>query len=295
MSLVHVLPILVFLVAGGRTTAPVTRSDEPVQPLRIALLSDTHTNRRAPYTDEAAYRGRLDTAIAQINAARVDAVLIAGDLTEDARPEEMDDFAAQVRGFAAPVRWVPGNHDVGGKKLATRPGVAVTSVRVDQFEKRLGPSWWSASIGSANRVRVIGVNASLLGSGLPEESAQWTFLEKELGRARAPRTLLLMHYPPFVSSPDEPGGDYWNIEPAPRARLIALILQPRARVVGVLSGHLHRWNDTRLGSIRMLTTPPISFGIPAGPQAEGWTLLTVTPGGGLEAEVRPLRPVNPAP
>ena len=260
------------------------------QPLRIALLADTHTNRKSADPDQRRYKGRLDQAIAQVNEANVDVVLIAGDLTQGGGRGEAEDFAAQIKGVTPPVRYVPGNHDVGDKHLEAKPGVGVTSARAAQFEKRLGPCWWTAKFGAAENVRVIGINASLLGSGLPEEAAQWTFLEQELARARAPRTLLLMHYPPFLKTPEEAGGDYWNVEPEPRGRLLALLERPEACVIGVLTGHLHRSNDVRLGTIRIVTTPPISFGLPPEKQPEGWTLVTVPARGAIRTEFHPLRP-----
>jgi 3',5'-cyclic AMP phosphodiesterase CpdA len=259
-----------------------TEPDGPL--LRIALVSDTHTNEHASDPDQGRYRGHLDKVIAQVNAAKPDVVLIAGDLTQGGRAEEVEDFLAQIKAFNAPVRYVPGNHDVGDKHLPSKPGAGVTSARVKRYERRLGDSWWAAEVGGTRKVRLIGVNSSLLGSGLPEESAQWTFLERELARPDSPPTLLLMHYPPFVKTPDESGGGYWNIEPAARERFLALIQKPEAHLIGVLTGHLHRTNDVRLGAIRIVTTPPVSFGIPQGKQPEGWTLVTVLPNGELRTE-----------
>src|SRR5437899_316468 len=48
---------------------------------RVALLSDPHVN-RATNGDAANFKARFEKAIAQVNAAKVDIVLIAGDLTQ---------------------------------------------------------------------------------------------------------------------------------------------------------------------------------------------------------------------
>ncbi|HVK04760.1 MAG TPA: metallophosphoesterase, partial [Armatimonadaceae bacterium] len=247
-----------------------------------ALVSDPHVT-RGQKDDQPLHRGRFDGVIAAVNAAGVELVLIAGDLTEGGKPEEFDDFAAQVRGFRAPVRFVPGNHDVGPKRLAGKPG-GVTGERVERYEKRLGRSFWAETLAG---VRVIGVNSPLMGSGLPAEAAQWAFLEREMRPAPGGGvpTLLLTHYPPFLAAPDEAGGDYWNIEPEPRERLLGLI--ERAGVRAVLSGHLHRPLETRSGGVLYHTTPPVSFGLPRGKQPQGWTLVTVTKGAaGAKAEIR---------
>jgi len=272
------------LAAQGSSGAQDSRAAEPKPLLRIALVSDTHTNRRFSDPDQGRYKGHLDQVIAQVNDAKVDLVLIAGDLTQGGLPTEMEDFTQQIKAFTAPVRYVPGNHDVGDKHLTSKPGAGVTTERVTRFEQRLGASWWSAAFGRRPGVRVIGLNSSLLGSGLPKEASQWAFLEQELTRPDAPPTLLLMHYPPFLKTADEPGGDYWNIEPAPRARLLDLIRRPQSHVIGILTGHLHRGNDVHFGAIRIVTTPPVSFGLPPGKQPEGWTLITVPTKGEIQTE-----------
>jgi 3',5'-cyclic AMP phosphodiesterase CpdA len=277
--------------AAGHRPAPAPRAA-----VRIALVSDTHTN-RSTEPDQSRYKTHLTRAIADVNAANVDVVLVAGDLTQSGRPEQMGDFSAQARGFRPGVYVVPGNHDIGEKRLPSKPGGGVTSARVRAYEKKFGRSWWTKNV---KGIRIIGLNASILGSGLPEEEAQWRFLEDELIRFDAPPTLLLMHYPPFTTAVREPGGVYWNIEPGARSRLLSLVDQPTSGVIGFLTGHLHRGNDTVFpsshGPVRIVTTPPVSFGLPAGKQPEGWTLVTVTPAGTVESEFRPIQSIPlPAP
>jgi 3',5'-cyclic AMP phosphodiesterase CpdA len=260
------------------TAAVVDRAPEE-GPVQLALVSDTHTT-RGTQQDEPLYKGRLDRVMTAVNAAGVDAVLIAGDLTQSGKPEEMADFQAQVRGFRAPVWVVAGNHDVGGKRIPGKEG-GVTAARVTAFEQVFGPSFFARQ---CRGVRVVGVNASLFGSALPREAEQWAFLDRELAMPAAIPTLLFMHYPPFVEQPDEPGGGYWNIEPGPRTRLLALMA--RGGVRALLSGHLHRPLQRRRDRVLYVTTPPVSFGLPRGKQAQGWTLITITGAGELQAEFR---------
>ena len=103
--------------------------DQPVnqeKALRIALLSDTHTVCISPDLDRRLYKGRFDRAIAQVNAANVDLVLIAGDLTNDGKRDEVKAFRSQVKSLSSPVCCVPGNHDVGDKHRAEKPGEGAT-------------------------------------------------------------------------------------------------------------------------------------------------------------------------
>ena len=268
------LPVLLCLVLPACTHAPARREGVIA---RIALVSDTHTT-RGTKDEQPKYRGRLDRAIAAINAAKVDLVLIAGDLTEDGKPEELADFQQQIKGFRAPVLFVPGNHDVGNKRL---PGqtTGVTGERVAAFEKAMGPSFF---VRQRAGLRVLGVNSPIFGSGFAREREMWTFLEKELARPAATPTIAFMHYPPFVQSAEEGGGDYWNIEPEPRARLLALL--ERGGVKSVLTGHLHRDLVNRHEGMLIVTTRPVSFGLPRGKQPEGWTLLTLPARGEAQVE-----------
>lgn len=252
------------------------------QLLRVALVCDTHINLDTE-GEPALYRAHFDAVIDQVNAANVGLVLLGGDLTEGGKPETIAAFEAQAAKLKAPQLRVAGNHDVGAKKAE---GIKsnLSDERVTHFEALMGPSFWAREIGGA---RFVGVNASLFGSGLEHETAQWEFLEKELAKPNAAPfgTHLLTHYPPFLTSPDEPS-DYWNIEPAPRARLLALL--KGAKVRGVFSGHIHRPLFNQTDEFTLITAPPVSFGLPRGKQPEGWTLLSIASGGKITFETRSL-------
>jgi len=249
----------------------------PNRVVRIALVADPHVN-SATSGDEANYKARFQRVIAEVNASHVSLVLIAGDLTQSGKPEQFADFKDLIKEFQAPVRVVCGNHDVGQKIGITgaKPGAGVTADRIAKFEALFGASFYTQMW---EGVRFIGINTPVLGSGLPVEAQQWDFLERELmpSAGRGMPTVLLTHYPLYLAAPDEPGGIYWNVEPAPRARLLSLI-KKSGNVVAVLSGHLHRplVNKTADG-VLLYTSPPVSFGLPAGKQPEGWTLVTIAP------------------
>lgn len=235
--------------------------------VRLALVSDPHVT-RGTKDDQPLYRPRFEAAVKTVNEAHVDAVLLAGDLTEGGRPEQYDDYAALSKGFTAPLYAVPGNHDVGAKHLPNEKGT--TAARNAEFARRVGPVFWAHDV---KGVHLVGLDSPILGSGLPEEERQWAFLDRELVARPGRRTVVLGHYPPFLDSPEEPGGAYWNIEPAPRKRLLDLVR--RSGALAFLSGHLHRPLDHDWSGIRLLSTPPVSFGLPRGEQPEGWTLVEI--------------------
>lgn len=247
--------------------------------LRIALLSDPHTT-RSQKEDRPLFKKHFEDVIAAVNAAHPDLVLIAGDLTDGGLAEQYGDFKERIQGFQPPVLYVPGNHDVGDKILEGKTG-GIKETRLKQYETTLGDSYF---VSNQPKVRVIGVNSSLLGSGLPEEDQEWAFLEQELAKPAAVPTVVVMHYPPFTKTSDEPGGGYWNLEPAPRQRFLDLI--QRSHVSVVLTGHLHRPLLNHYEGTPIITTTAVSWGIPAGKQAEGWTLVTVDTHGAVHSETQ---------
>ena len=248
---------------------------------RIAFVSDTHVNLR---TNEpgVAYIRRLDEAMAAINAAKVDLVLIAGDLTDGGTREQMALFKGKVKQLEAPVLFVAGNHDVGLVGVGDVK-TSITPERVKRFAKELGPNWYAQEKAG---VRVVGINSCLFGSGFKEEEDQWIFLEKELARPHDKPTMLLEHYPLFIKTADEPRNSTWNVQPELRTRLLALVEQGGVRTV--LTGHLHYPITNRLDGILFLGNAPTAFGLPPGKQPEGWMLLTVPREGEVQFEFRRL-------
>lgn len=260
-----------------------SRAAGPNEEIKIALLADPHCT-LATEGRKGTYRGHFEEVIQQVNAAGVDLVLIAGDLADSSKPEQWALFQEMIKALSAPVLYVPGNHDVGPKPNTGKEGVT-HSKRIEAYEKALGPSFWVKEIAG---VRVIGVTGSLWGTGLPEEAAQWELIEKTLAVTSALPTIILSHYPLFEDTVDEPGGGYWNVEPAERERLLALIRS--GKVAAVLTGHLHRPLLHRRDGVLYAGAPPISFGLPFGKQAEGWTLVTLPKHGEIEVATRELVP-----
>ena len=261
-------------------------SPTPVSVVRIALVGDPHVT-RGDRNDQSLYRARFEKAIAAINAKNVDWVLIAGDLTQSGKPEEIADFRQLASSFKAPVSWVYGNHDVGAKVTGKEDGKGeINADSLERIEAALGASFWQEERAG---VQVVGVNASLFGSSLPQEQQQWTFLEKILHARQAGNTknirkpmILLSHYPLFINAPEETDQQYWNIEPASRKRLIKLLQD--AEVDAVFSAHLHRPLMHRHAGMLLLTAPPVSFGLPRGRQPQGWTLVTFSGQGEFQVE-----------
>lgn len=248
---------------------------------RIAFLSDTHVNLQTNATG-LSYNRHADEAIAAVNAAKVDLVLIAGDLTNNGDPQQMGLFRKKMKQLKAPVLFIPGNHDVGHAGTPDKPRT-ITPAKVQRFSQLLGPNYFARE---KSGLRVVGINSCLFGTGFQEETNQWKFLEKELAGPRSKPTLLMQHYPLFLKSVDEPANDIWNVQPELRQRMIALLKQGGVKTV--LSGHLHRPIINRLDGILFLSDGATAFGLPRDKQPAGWMLLTVPREGEVQFEFQKL-------
>jgi hypothetical protein len=274
-----------FHASSTKAASPTTSGSGDVIG-RIALLGDPHVSREVRYAE---YVNNFNRVIDQVNAADVDAVLVAGDLMQSARPEAFDAFKEMAGRFKAKAWFVAGNHDVGDKPLPGKPAT-VTGGRMAQFEQMIGPAFFAEQI--LPRVRVIGITSSLLGSGLAREQEQWDFLEKQLGHPRDGITLLLTHYPPFADSSDEPDA-YFNMVTPARQRMFGLL--QRGGVKTILSAHLHRPVEHDWDGIRIIGAPAVSFGLPEGQQKSGWTLVTLHADGRAAVELHYLENITVQP
>lgn len=267
---------------SGQTAANNPAATPPKYPVKIALISDFHVTHRLK-EDQPWREKRLRQAAALANAEKVDLVLLAGDLTEDGATGEFQDFRRFIKDFQAPAWYVPGNHDIGNKVIPGKKE-SITWARHKRYEMTLGDSWY---VREHAGVRVVGVNGPLLGSGLRDEKRMWTDLERALAKPASVPTLMMIHFPPFQSSNSEPGGVYWNLEPYPRARLLALAKQGGVKTI--LSGHLHRNLTNQWEGITLLTTTTFGVGDPKKNPARGWMLLSVGEKGELTIDRRTVK------
>lgn len=216
--------------------------------MRIIQISDTHLS-----PGKSHFAGNWAPLAAWIAGERPDLIIHTGDVTVDGADVEEDlrDAAERMRGLGAPFRAVPGNHDVGD---AGHPRQSVTDERLARWRAYFGADRW---IEDVEGVRLIGLDAMLLGSGHPEEAAQAAWLEAAVTSAAGRRIAWFLHRPLFLDTPDEGDTGYWSVKPEPRARLIELVR--RHSVALVASGHLHKAHDFRHGGSRYLWAPASAF------------------------------------
>ena len=139
----------------------------PRLPLKIAHLSDIHIGSVGP--------SGLADIIAKTNDLKPDAILITGDLFDNANPGTRA-IAAQLKGFAAPVLFTSGNHEDYTGHDNVRQMLAATRFR-----------WLRNEAIDFNGIRIIGVDNSF-GTDL---------LKAVLGRTLpSPAYTILMNHQP---------------------------------------------------------------------------------------------------
>lgn len=215
---------------------------------RVLQISDTHLSVRHDH-----FASNVEVIRLHVAAAAADLVINTGDLCMDGAGDARDlavaaDWHASL---GAPVRAVPGNHDVGDI-AAIRPDQLVDDARLAAWRARFGADFWSLDV---EDWRLVGLNAMLLGSGHPEEERQYAFLAVAAATDR--RLALFLHKPLFIESADEGPRGYWTVKPGPRARLLTAI--GTADLGLVASGHLHIARARRIDGVDHVWGPSAAF------------------------------------
>lgn len=233
-----------------------------IKPLKIALLSDPHIVE----TDDINYR-QWQNALEKTKKLNPDLYLIAGDLTNTGSENGAKAFKKSTKGIDKPVLFVPGNHDIGNKRLEGKEG-EISSQKVAKYREYFGPDFYGEK---HHGFQIICLNSQLFQSGLEEEKAQLTFLKAQLA-LDCPK-IILMHSPLYLLDKNEPGGNYWNAEPLARKEILDLIRE--TQVLAVLSGHMHKLIVNYADTLH-LCCPPLSFGIPESYLGQSFVTLDVS-------------------
>jgi predicted phosphodiesterase len=225
--------------------------------MRVVQISDTHITHLGGLTTR-----HLERVISFVNdSIRPDLIVHTGDMVAlDADCE--DDRRAVQRlhsRFAAPVHFLPGNHDVGDTPLEPWMGMRVTSARIAAFRQAYGGDRWLKVLD--RRWGIVGVNSQLLGSGLPEEDEQWRWLDEHSGAVGDRSVLIFMHKPLWAPAlkPGAPPQDPAALSVPGDARERILEHFDSGQVEVVATGHLHRSRIKRRGSVLEVWAPTTAF------------------------------------
>jgi len=218
--------------------------------VKLVQITDTHIS----------YLGGSPTANAArivefINELAPDLVVHTGDVTILDPDEDRDRVAAKevLAGIVAPLRVLPGNHDVGepgDDPFGDRP---VTSDRVAAFRAHFGLDRFVEIV---DGWAIVGLNSELFDSGLPEEDEQWAWIETLPAQA-GPRPVVLFTHKPVWAYAPEYQNTHLTIGPQSLPRFEAVLAQLDVRAFG--SGHLHRYALSEREGAVVVSAPSTAF------------------------------------
>jgi 3',5'-cyclic AMP phosphodiesterase CpdA len=229
-------------------------------PMRILLITDTHL---APEATPCNENWRAAKAFARRSAS--DLTIHLGDITFDGidSPAQHDFALAACADWPTPLRFIPGNHDIGDNP----PGPGVRSSQpldtqeLARYRTLFGSDYWSMEAGPW---LLVALDAQLLGSESTAEAVQWQWLCSLLDGAKRRPIVLLLHKPLFVDDPQEPAPHIRYVPRAPRLALLERFAAVDLRLV--LSGHTHQYLDRVIRGVRHIWVPSAAFIIPDGAQ-----------------------------
>jgi 3',5'-cyclic AMP phosphodiesterase CpdA len=219
--------------------------------MRIVQISDTHLS----HLGGTGNRNFAELAAFINDELRPDLVIHTGDVSILDPDSDADrKTARELLGLiSAPLRVLPGNHDVGEPGDKPWGGFATTSARVMAFTRVFGPDHWVELLGGYT---IIGLNSEIFATGLPEEQAQWDWLDTLAGQTGGQPALVFCHkafWPPVSESAEVA----LSIPGSVLDRLLRALDHIDIKVYG--SGHLHRFEVGRYGDALTVRAPSTAF------------------------------------
>jgi 3',5'-cyclic AMP phosphodiesterase CpdA len=254
-------------------------------PARVTVVSDTHLAERSPSSAE-----QWDAVLAHLAADPPDLVVHAGDISCDGcvEPDDLAFARDHLARVPVPLMSVPGNHDIG--ESAVEEGydhVLVDADRLARYRATLGPDRFSVTAGAW---RIVGLDAQVLDSGLPDEADQWAWLESELASDRTNGPVALVLHKPVVPPPGQVHRLIRYVSERSRDRLLALLGQAGGRLV--VTGHVHQSLRHVAGSLDHVWVPtswavlPDRVQAPVGDKIVGVVALTLHDDGRVDSVVQ---------
>jgi 3',5'-cyclic-AMP phosphodiesterase len=211
------------------------------RPFLLVQISDPHIGepRTAGVAPEESLRAVVDAIAGLPN--RPDAILVSGDLSENATAAEYALVAAEVGRLGVPFHVLPGNHDDRAAMRASFPELPGEGGSPLDYAVDLGP------------LRLVVCDSTIPGEHRGGfEPAQLERLDAELADAPAQPTILAMHHPPLPTA--LPDWDGVNL-PRPERQALAVVVARHPQVRAIVAGHLHRISTGTLAGRPVLAAP----------------------------------------
>jgi 3',5'-cyclic AMP phosphodiesterase CpdA len=184
----------------------------------------------------------LAAAVASVRALRPapDAVLVTGDVSENAADAEYAQAHELLASLDAPLYVLPGNHDDGAglRRHFPMPGADGEPVH------------YAADLGELRLVVVDSTRPGENPGALDAERLAW--LDAELAAEPGAPTVLAMHHPPIVTG--IPPLDEIGLPAADRVAL-GEVLERHPQVLRIVAGHMHRSIAGALAGCPVLAAP----------------------------------------
>lgn len=167
--------------------------------------------------------------------------------------QAVDQFKEIASQLKCPLHVLPGNHDVGDKRIDWMPADQICEPHLNAYRQAFGRDYYSVD---TEEIRCILINSLLINSGLEAEQEQKNWLEEQIDQAQHKRIFLFMHYPPFVYSETE-HGSYDNLDEPGRSWLVDLM--KRKNVEASFAGHVHNFWYEQLDHADFYMLPSTAF------------------------------------
>lgn len=213
----------------------------------IVQISDLHLSRERAYNQPG-----WEACLSHIAAEQPSFVAVTGDHVLDDPDCETDHLFARSELDRIPVPWaaIPGNHDIGDLNPRPYMGQHITKGRLQRYQRVFGSDRWVRQLG---RWRLLGLNAFLLGSDMPEEGEQERWLRAILSEDPDRPTALFLHKPLCLFSLEEESSPDVCVLPKGKHRLLIAFNGVNLRLVA--SGHNHHYRTALIRGIFMVWAP----------------------------------------
>lgn len=233
---------------------------------KYAVVADTHVNFsetecNSEFEINKRANARLRHVVQDLNRQDIALVIHLGDIVHpvpalpDLYTQAAKCFHEQVAELRHPLYLVPGNHDIGDKPITWSPGAVACDEYIALWTKTFGVNFQSIE---SQGCRFFIIDTQILNSGLVAEAEQKAWLEAEMAKASesGQRIFVHMHYPLFLTTPDE-DEHFDNIAEPGRSWLLDLMEKYEAEAQ--FSGHVHNFWYNRYGVTDCYALPSTAF------------------------------------
>jgi len=263
------------LVSLGFVVGPVFAGESPTtEAFTFVQVCDPQLGWGYGYQNDV---NSFKQAVRRINSLKPDFVVICGDLVDNFNDQSVADFNEIKSGLTMPCYCAPGNHDVGNTPTVSR---------LERYRQAIGKDYFSFA---HKGYTFVIANTQLWKAPLAGESEKqdaWFKQTLEAARDKHSPVFVVQHYPLYLKDPNE-AEEYYNLPPAKRSELLALIEQ--CGVVAVLGGHRHELIINQYKGIQLVNGEATSRNTDGRPL--GFRLWHVDSPTSIRHEFIPLAPV----